>query len=268
MLLNGSSTLRIWWMCELLFCRLHWHSGHGTIMGIRSCQLSVTGQLSFKRHQHVKHLSQLSLISISGVYTNWTRSSDAPFESGQASYRRLISLSHMLAFYFVTLLTHSHEMCPIKAASDSTTQELCRAESSWGFELIKRVYRFIVKDHSAGFVALPQTSAVLPRFVLFFSDFEYAALIVNWNRANQSSNETGTEDWCKHGNCIIAILCLLTRVTLCSVSGAMCYMTDLFSLLQVPDFFYFHFHVKRNSRLLSICVVLAPPWTKWFLLIL
>lgn len=56
----------------------------------------------------------------------------------------------------------SHEMCWIKAASDSVTQELCKAEYSRGFDLIKWVYRFILKDHCGGFVAWFHTSESRP----------------------------------------------------------------------------------------------------------
>lgn len=40
----------------------------------------------------------------------------------------------------------------IKAVSESVTLELCKADYSWGFELIKWVCWFILKDHTSSFI--------------------------------------------------------------------------------------------------------------------
>lgn len=74
----------------------------------------------------------------------------------------------------------SHEMRWIKAPSDSVTLELCNVDYSWGFEFIKWVYCFILKDHTIGFW-IADTRIFVHQFKKLL-----CSLTAENNRANQS----------------------------------------------------------------------------------
>lgn len=79
------------------------HSDHGDIMDSRSCQVNYPP----KDNVRVCHLSHLSLISISGDLYKVNKMFRYLFWKGKkASWRALICSSHMVAFHFVTVLTH------------------------------------------------------------------------------------------------------------------------------------------------------------------
>lgn len=58
----------------------------------------------------------------------------------------------------------SHEMCWIKAASDAAILELCEADCSSGFDFIKRLPCFILKDQASGFCNAAHTHRCCKHF--------------------------------------------------------------------------------------------------------